>query len=141
MAENVPGDGYSTPFGNGQGATMTRGASKSGNDFVTNPRGNVSNAMGRDFTKENMNSKQPSGESNVDESTVPQGGKQLLADPTQPMAFTAKSPQMPFKNMKVPSPMKSGSKAPAGPESGGTEIGYSPVGGSAPMVGELPEEG
>lgn len=133
MAENEPGDGYTSPFGNGQGAT-SKGASTRGNDFVTNPRGNVSNSMGRDFTKEKM--VQPAGQSNVDESSVPGGGRQMLADATSERAFTATKPQIPFKNMKVPTPPKygGGMAAPLGPESGGQQL-------PMPAVGELPEEG
>jgi hypothetical protein len=43
--ENKPGDGKTSPFGNGQGATAMAG-SGSGNNFVTNPKGSGSAGKG-----------------------------------------------------------------------------------------------
>lgn len=68
------GDGKTSPFGNGQGATMGgsaaggndfvrnptgSGAKGAGNDFVRNPAGTASKEGGRDFSKEDRGSNSP----------------------------------------------------------------------------------
>ena len=43
------GDGKTSPFGDGKGATATMGSSKGGNDFSKNPSGSASKGGGNDF--------------------------------------------------------------------------------------------
>jgi len=49
--ENQSGDGKTSPFGDGKGATMGAGPSTGGNNFIENPGGNNPAGSGKDFTK------------------------------------------------------------------------------------------
>lgn len=49
--ENQSGDGKTSPFGNGMGATQGAGPSTGGNNFLENPGGNNPAGQGKDFTK------------------------------------------------------------------------------------------
>lgn len=67
--ENVSGDGKTSPFGNGKGATAKMGASSGASDFVKNPAGGDSKSGGNDFTKN------PRGNSSQE------GGADFVANP------------------------------------------------------------
>ena len=58
MPDGTPGDGVSSPFGDGQGATMAQGSSTGGRDFTAESR------------------PQPQGPlDSIDPASIPQGGK------------------------------------------------------------------
>ena len=110
MAENKPGDGKSSPFGNGGGATS--GGTVKASDFVTDPEGagDTSTTGGVDFVRKPDGSgpsagkpadfltqpqgtasaaspkgpgggADPGGASYIHSDSVPDGGKDLKADP------------------------------------------------------------
>jgi len=51
--ENKSGSGFTSPFGNEQGAT-SQGPATGANNFLENPKGNSTPGTGRDFTKEHL---------------------------------------------------------------------------------------
>lgn len=97
MEGDKMGNGSTSPFGNGQGATASGPATKGndfvknpsgsgskagGNNFVTNPSGNGDKSGGRDFTEDPGGDAQASGEApDLNEGTVPAGGRILKRDP------------------------------------------------------------
>jgi len=126
MAENKPGDGSSSPFGNGQGATSALGAAKGGNDFVTNPRGWAGSMNGRNFLKEASTLKQPSGSADTSASE-PAGGKILKADATGVRDQNAVGARKPFV-LKSVSASSGPVQTPPSPESGGGQLPWPPAG-------------
>ena len=79
MAENTPGDGYTSPFGNGDGATTEQGPSTGAHDFITDPTSNDT-VPGRDFTKDVFVQKRGDG---CNPDTVPSGGRYPYEGPAQ----------------------------------------------------------
>ena len=96
MAENKPGNGSASPFGNGAGATSAGASSGAhdftknptgnsgggGNDFLTNPGGGGGKSGGRDFTKESR-SQQSGAPADLSTDSIIAGGDDRLptADP------------------------------------------------------------
>jgi len=80
MAEgNTPGNGSTSPFGNGAGATQTAGPARGGNDFTTNPNGNGT-PPGR--FAEPVNRPQKGRADGWNPDTVPKGGRLPFVDPS-----------------------------------------------------------
>ena len=77
MDATKPGNGSSSPFGNGNGATSSGGASGS-HDFVTDPSSKPT-GKGLDVTKQSV--AQPKGDSGCNPDTIPPGGPTLKVDP------------------------------------------------------------
>ncbi len=102
MAEaKTSGDGKTSPFGNGQGATAA-GASGGGHDFTTDPKSSGAGGGGRDFTKESRPQTEAKVEVIPNAQEIPAGGKVLRADPgpvSRAFSGTAAgvSPPKPFK--------------------------------------------
>lgn len=82
MADSKPGNGYSSPFGNGNGATMT-GPSSGAHDFITDPASGAPKTGGRDFAAEPP-PEQQSGNSGYNPDSVPQGGTLPFSGEPQP---------------------------------------------------------
>jgi hypothetical protein len=106
--ENKPGNGYTSPFGNGNGATTTQGPASGTHDFNTDPGSHSPKTGGRDFTKESMPQKpsgSPGSASQPNPESIPAGG--VLPFPDADVkgdmgaegtyAQPAVGPKMPFK--------------------------------------------
>jgi hypothetical protein len=76
---STPGNGSTSPFGNGDGATQSAGSISKGTDFLTDPQGQSRVAGGRDFTGENRPQKGRADGFNP--SSVPAGGRLPFVDP------------------------------------------------------------
>lgn len=76
--ENQPGNGATSPFGNGNGAT-SGGASSGAHDFIRDPKSNSPSTGGHDFTKENR--PQKAGDNGANPASVPTGGKTPFVAP------------------------------------------------------------
>lgn len=73
MAEGqTPGNGYTAPFGNGDGATQANGPSSGAHDFLKDPASGAPAGSGRDFTKESR--PQQMGACPPNPQSVPNGG-------------------------------------------------------------------
>lgn len=71
MPNGLPGNGSTSPFGNGDG---TAGQPKvGGNNFLINPAGNSAKSGGRDFTQEKPGNQPTAPVLNPD--SIPSGGK------------------------------------------------------------------
>lgn len=108
MADGKPGNGSSSPFGNGMGATSSGGASSGGHDFIKEPKSNVGGA--HDFIKDPSGTK--TGPTPNDFVKSPGGGA-MPAQKTGPapdMCPTSVPPggTTPFKG--EPKPNESGGK-------------------------------
>lgn len=90
MEQTKPGNGYDSPFGNGEGATQM-GPSNGAHNFLEDPGSNAPTSGGRDFTKESIGQK--SGSDDVDKASVPSGGE-------MPFGGAVEAVPMPFKNLK-----------------------------------------
>lgn len=106
MAENKPGNGNTSPFGNEKGATMAEGPSSGAHNFLENPESNAPNKGGRNFLEESR-AQDIGPEDTIDQASVPDGGTLPWpkADPTATadgcpdgVAETVKN--MPFKNLR-----------------------------------------
>lgn len=77
----TPGDGTSSPFGDGGGGAGGGGMGQ-GNNFTTNPSG-TPGAGGGGQPDSYMESKpqQAGGDPDINPAEIPQGGKDLFADP------------------------------------------------------------
>lgn len=123
--ENQPGNGYLAPFGNEKGATQG-GPSSGAHDFTTDPKSHSPATGGRDFSKESR-SQPASGDQGRNPDTVPAGGDRPFSD-TDPKGnvgadgVTVETPTSPRKPFRL----------------GG---GEAPAARSAPMSGEMPDEG
>lgn len=82
MADN-PGNGYSSPFGNGNGNTS--GPSVGGNDFTKNPQGTSNPGKGEQLQFVTLQRKQQTGPivgvGGANPDSIPPGGRLLTADP------------------------------------------------------------
>lgn len=93
----TPGDGKTSPFGNGKGATMA-GAAGGGHDFTKEPESHAPSSGGRDFTKESRPQSMARAEVVPNPQEIPAGGKVLKADPgpvSKTVAGSAPGPQPP----------------------------------------------
>lgn len=98
MADNKPGNGYTTPFGNGNGATSAAGPSSGAHDFTKDAQGSGAPGKGLDVTKENYT--QDKGCAQPDDASA---AKTLNVyddmDKSGP-GIDGLSAPMPFKNLK-----------------------------------------
>jgi hypothetical protein len=69
------------PYGNGQGATSSAGASRGGHDFIRDPKSAAPAVGGRDFTKESRPQSEARREVVPNPQEIPAGGTILKADP------------------------------------------------------------
>ncbi len=134
MAENVPGDGKSSPFGDGSGAVSGVGATSKGNDFTKNPTGNGPKSKGMNFAGQENNLPQKGKWGGFNADSVPSGGRIPDVQPGKGGA-AAGGGRKPFKAMSVPGVGNPGGGAPAkistpaGPDSG-APAGDIPDGGA-----------
>jgi hypothetical protein len=91
MAENVPGNGSDSPFGNGEGAVTGVPPATGGHDFLQDPASNAPASGGRDFTKETY--EQKTGSDPVNPQSVPSGGTLPFTGEPAPL----ESPGSPFR--------------------------------------------
>lgn len=80
--ENKSGNGYTSPFGDEKGATLSGGASTGAHDFIEQPESDAPKTGGRDFTKESR-SQQMTADSGYNKDSVPSGGDSVLPDVTE----------------------------------------------------------
>jgi hypothetical protein len=113
MAENKPGNGYTAPFGDENGATIAGGGPAEGaHDFLTDNESNSPASGARDFTKESR--PQPAGGgSGCNPVSIPPGGKLPWSGAPAPLQT---GPAKPFK---LNGDGGSAPPAPASPEGGG----------------------
>ena len=103
--ENKPGNGYDSPFGNGNGAT-SMGASNGAHNFLEDPASAAPKSGGRDFTTESRDL--PSGQApDLDKASIPDGGllpfgggDKWAKDPDCSTDGGVEPKSMPFKNLK-----------------------------------------
>ncbi len=120
--ENQPGNGATSPFGNGQGATTAMGASTGAHDFIKDPKSADSMTGGRDFSKENR--AQMSGQpSDINADSVPTGGT---------LPYPSAGPNGGIMGVKKPFKL-AGAMGVAGP--------MADEGASDGQVGDIPDEG
>lgn len=77
---NTIGNGKTSPYGNGDGAT-TAGPNSGAHDFIKDPSTTQGASGGRDFTKESRSQSEASPEVTPNPQEIPAGGKILFADP------------------------------------------------------------
>jgi len=80
MESKTPGNGSTSPFGDGNGATQATGPSTGAHDFVTDITTKDTMGGGRDFTKESRS--QQMGPPGYDPSSVPAGGTTPFREPS-----------------------------------------------------------
>ena len=73
MAENKPGNGQDSPFGDGDGDATANGPTTGAHDFVTDPESHAPKTGGRDFTKESRPQTE-GGALEINEDSIPDGG-------------------------------------------------------------------
>lgn len=112
---STPGNGSTSPFGNGAGATQTAGSSKGSNDFTTNPTGN---GTPPGSLAEPANRPQKGRADGWNPDSVPKGGRLPFVDPSS----RAGASLQPVGSGKKPYRLNGG------------EGGASSSGGAAPMV-------
>lgn len=94
----LPGDGFTSPFGNGAGATQEAPSPTKGTDFTLAPTG-----QGRKTPVDNEkiapNRAQRAGKTDFNADTVPAGGRTPFADPgaLTPNVTKASGNRKPFK--------------------------------------------
>lgn len=101
MAEGkTPGNGMTSPFGNGNGATAS-GDSSGAHDFLTDPKGSGAAAGGRDFTKESRPQSDAKKEVEPNSQEIPAGGLIPKAAPgaASKTMSCADSTRKPFKGV------------------------------------------
>ena len=100
---STPGDGKTTPLGDGNGGAGAGGSTDKSPDFSKVTTGGQTGGGGRDFTKEHRSqTANATQEVGPNPQTIPAGGKILLADPRPVSAVVAGSTgtKSPFKGMR-----------------------------------------
>lgn len=128
---NTPGNGSTSPFGDGNGATQAAGAAKGNVDFTTNPNGDGSPPARQDQMFQNRAQKGRADGWNPD--TVPAGGRLPFNDPKGRAGATLQTVGSGKKPYKL-----------GGEGTGGAGRGDAPMtisgGGTPAEAGSTPEE-
>lgn len=97
----VPGDGKTSPFGNGNGGTSAMGNASGGHDFTQDPKSGASNTGGHDFTQDSRPQSEARTEVEPNPQEIPSGGKITNLQPgVASKAVSTTEAKVPFKGMR-----------------------------------------